>query len=65
MKLKRKEKVSKAFLIGLLEPFHPTLKTGEKIVDLFIRTNQDNTFEFTYVIMGGGVKDSKELRKGD
>lgn len=31
-----KEKVSKDFLLDLLEPFHPTMKLTETIVDIDI-----------------------------
>ena len=60
-----KEKVTKEFLINLLAPFHPTLKTGEKIANLSIKTYM-NDFDFVYVIIEeGGVENSTKLRKGD
>jgi hypothetical protein len=59
-----KEKVSKKFLMSLLEPYYPTLKPGEEITDLSITTHLEE-YVFNYIIMGGGVKDSKELSKGD
>lgn len=52
-----KETVSKGFLLSLLEPFHPTLKPNEKIVNLNFK-NEFNTIEITYTIAEGGVKDS-------
>lgn len=61
-----KEKVSKEFLLSLLEPFHPTLKKGEKIVDLTITEDLfKDEFYINYIIKEGGVQDSKELSKGD
>jgi len=59
-----KEKISKKFLLSLLEPYQPTLMSGEKIVDLSILTLGDS-FHFTYTIEKGGVKNSKELQEGD
>ena len=59
-----KERVSKTFLLSLLEPFLPILKEGEKITDLAIKSNLD-TFDFTYIIMGGGANNNAQLREGE
>jgi hypothetical protein len=70
MKLKRKEikeKVSKTFLLSLLEPYHPTLMPGEKIIDVdftYFLPDKDHV-NIIYTISKGGVKHSKELCKGD
>lgn len=58
-RMEKKERVSKKFLLSLLEPYLPTLKTNQKIIDLSIRTFLDD-YEFTYVIIEerGGVNNS-------
>jgi hypothetical protein len=60
------ERVSKEFLIGLLSPFHPTLKTNEQIVGLNIK-QADNAFDFKYEVNAeeGGVKNSTQLCEGE
>lgn len=67
---KRKEiKVTakKAFLLDLLEPFHPTLNKGERISYFTVEEDKDNpqNITFYYSIVKGGVENSKELCKGD
>lgn len=65
---KVKEVISKAFMLSLLAPYHPTLKPEEKITDIWFEADPKNsleTFEIGYLIVKGGVNDSKELRKGD
>lgn len=54
---KAKDTVTKAFLLDLLEPFHPTLKKNEQIVNLNIK-NEFNTLEITYTIAEGGVNNN-------
>lgn len=58
MKIRKvKETASKGFLLNLLEPFHPTLKPGEKITDIIFENNLD-TVKINYIIMKGGVTNS-------
>ena len=55
-------------MLSLLAPYHPTLKPEEKITDIWFEADPKNsleTFEIGYLIVKGGVNDSKELRKGD
>ena len=51
------ERVTKDFLLDLLAPFHPTLKSDEKIVSIFLKED-GNAFIIKYEIVKGGVKNS-------
>lgn len=44
------ETLKKEFLLDLLEPFHPTLKANERIVNLFIETKMGG-FKLKYTIV--------------
>lgn len=58
MKTRRvKEEVSKRFLLDLLEPYSPTLKPGEKIVDVSIK-EFTNSFSLMYTVQEGGGKNT-------
>lgn len=63
MKTRRvKEEVSKRFFLDLLEPYSPTLKSGEKIVDVSIKEIFDregkDSFSLMYTVQEGGGKNS-------